>query len=218
MFDYQKAVKQGHQLPVLRYLNVDLYVNRPLGGVIARALFATRVTPNQLTVVSFLFNMLGAAAFCMGRYPFIVAGVILQIAGNVLDSADGMLARSRGTCNDFGAALDLILDRIGDLFLYGSVIVAYYRLTHDPLLAVAALAGLAMFNLQVTLYYLVETYKGVKKTGLSGESRALIGWLIFVCMLLSRPDILMWVIVVEPVANVIYRVVYFLSLRRRPAG
>ena len=216
-FDYAQAVKQGHQLPLLRYLNIDRFVHRPVGALIVRALYPTSVTPNQLTYAAFVLGAIAAVCFCQVPRAFVVAGALIQLAANFLDSADGMLARAKGMHSRFGATLDLMLDRIGDLLLYGSVIVACYHATGDARLAIVGLIGLALFNLQVTLYYLVEQYRKAERTGMSGESRALISWLIVVCALAGRFEILMWVMVVEPVANILYRVWYFHHLPPDPA-
>jgi phosphatidylglycerophosphate synthase len=216
-FDYARAVKQGHQLPLLRYLNVDRYVHRPVGALIVRAIYATRITPNQLTYAAFALGVVAAACFCQAPRAFVVAGAFIQLGSNFLDSADGMLARARGVHSRFGATLDLMLDRISDLLLYGSTIVAYYQATGDARLAIAGLIGLALFNLQVTLYYLVEHYRKAERTGMSGETRALISWLIVICALAGRFDILMWLMVVEPAANILYRVWYFHDLPLDPA-
>ena len=216
-FDYAQAVKQGHQLPLLRYLNVDRYVHRPVGALIVKAVYRTSVTPNQLTYASFVLGVVAAACFCQQPRAFVVAGAFIQLAANFLDSADGMLARAKGLNSRFGATLDLMLDRIGDLFLYGSTIVAYYNATGDIRLAMAGLAGLAVFNLQVTLYYLVEQYRKAPRTGMSGETRALISWLIVVCALAARFDVLMWLMIIEPVANILYRVWYLHHLPADPA-
>jgi len=216
-FDYAQAVKQGHQLPLLRYLNVDRYVHRPVGALIVRAIYPTSITPNQLTYASFVAGVVAAACFCQQPRALVVAGALIQLVANFLDSADGMLARAKGLHSRFGATLDLMLDRVGDLLLYGSTVVAYYNATGDARLAIAGLVGLAVFNLQVTLYYLVEQYRKAERTGMSGETRALISWLIVVCALAGRFEILMCVMVIEPVANILYRVWYFHRMPDEPA-
>ncbi len=211
-FDYAQAVKEGHQLPILRYLNVDRYVNRPMGAFITRAVYPTGVTPNHLTCFSFVMLVAAAALICVDGRTYVVAGAITQLVAAFFDSADGMLARAKGLSSRFGGTLDLMLDRIGDLLLYGSTIVAYYHATGDARLAVAGLVGLALFNLQVTLYYLVEQYRKAERTGMSGETRALMSWLIVVCVLAGHVEILMWLMIVEPVGNILYRVWYFYHL------
>jgi len=213
-FDYEKVIKQGHDLPLLRHLNVDRLINRPLGGLIVRAVKDTSITPNALTYMAFVATVVAAACFCIEGRPFVVAGALIQLIANFLDSADGMLARAKSLTTRFGATLDLMFDRIGDLLLYGSLIVAYYNATHDVRLSIAALVGLAIFNLQVSLYYLVEAYEAKTRTGMSGETRALIGWLIVVVTLVCRLEILMGMLVVVPVLNVLYRVWHFHRLER----
>jgi phosphatidylglycerophosphate synthase len=213
-FQYDQATKEGHQLPLLRYLAVDRYIDRPMGALIARAVFNTRVTPNQLTYLSFVLLAAAAGLMCVNDRRWIVAGALLQLVANFVDAADGMLARSKGLSSRFGGTLDLMLDRIGDWLVYGSGIVAYYHVTGDPWLALGGLVGLALFNLQVTLYYLVEQYRKADRTGMSGESRALIAWVLAVCVVAGRFDVLMWLMMLEPVGNILYRVWYFHQLPR----
>lgn len=215
--DYARTVKQGYQLPLLRHLNVDRYLNRPAGALITKAVYRTGVTPNQLTYFSFALLIVAAALICVDDRRYVLAGAVVQLVAAFFDSADGMLARAKGLSSRFGGTLDLVLDRIGDAFLYGSTVAAYYHATGDARLAIAGLVGLAMFNLQVTLYYLVEQYRKADRTGMSGETRALMSWLIVACVLAGRLEILMWLMIIEPVANIAYRVWYFHHLPKAAA-
>ena len=209
-FVYEKTLKPGYRMPLLSRLNLDNLLNRPLGGLVARAAFPTRITPNQLTYTSFFLTLAGAACFFLGAsWRLLAAGALLQVVGQVFDYADGMLARARGQSSDFGAALDLMFDRIGDVLLYGSVLAAHYQQSHDLTFTVAGLAGLAVFNLQVALYYVVENYKKARQTGMAGEARGLISWLIVAATLARRLDLLIWMLIVVPVLNVLFRVVHF---------
>lgn len=216
--DNNNAIKEGYQRPILRHLNVDRLVNRRVGGLIAKMAFRTRITPNQLTYASFALMVGGAVCYCLNHRSFILAGAFLQLLSNFVDSADGILARMKGMSSKFGATLDLILDRIGDLLLYGSLAVAVYHTSHDVRLIILGLAGLAAFNLQVSLYYLIESYNRVPQTGLSGETRAFTSWVIWLCTLINHLEIMIFIAVIEPLASIVYQTVKFLRLGKNQAS
>lgn len=91
---------------------------RPLGLRVARALFGTRISPDQVTLASLLIGLVaGRLAF----YPSAAVnglGVLLFIVSDILDSADGQLARMRGTSTRFGRFLDGLSDNLRFINLY----------------------------------------------------------------------------------------------------
>jgi phosphatidylglycerophosphate synthase len=88
----------------------DLHFFRPIGGRIARHLVQTRVTADQVTLVSLIIG-LGAGHLFVYANPWLNAvGFVLFIVSDLFDSADGQLARFRGTSTQFGRALDGISD------------------------------------------------------------------------------------------------------------
>lgn len=82
-------------------------LSRPLAGLLAR----TAVTPNQVSVVSFLVGLAALPAYAQG---WNLAGGLLAQTFSVLDGVDGDLARLKGMATPFGAFLDAVLDRYGD--------------------------------------------------------------------------------------------------------
>jgi CDP-diacylglycerol--glycerol-3-phosphate 3-phosphatidyltransferase len=71
----------------------------------------SRVTPNTLTVVGLLLNVLTAVVIG-GGYLF-ASGVLLLFAG-IFDMADGALARVKNAASQFGDFLDANLDRLAE--------------------------------------------------------------------------------------------------------
>ena len=97
--------------PVARYLN------RPLSVRMSRYLAQSDVTPNQISLVSFLCSLLAAGLFAAGGYfALLVGGVLAQFA-SVLDGCDGEVARLKYQSSDFGGWFDAVLDRYADAFL-----------------------------------------------------------------------------------------------------
>src|SRR2546430_17505818 len=97
---------------------IDLRFFRPLGIRIARALEPTGVSADQVTLWCILIGLVAGHLFAY-RDPWVnVIGLLLFILSDVFDSADGQLARLRGTSTRFGRALDGINDNLRFVNLY----------------------------------------------------------------------------------------------------
>src|SRR4030042_2850041 len=96
-FDFRKSMKTVSSYPLIRkYLPFDRFLIRPPASVVVKLVFNTSVTPNQLTLTSFFFALLGALAF-LGRTPaFFAMGGSLSLVSTIFAAADGMLARPQG--------------------------------------------------------------------------------------------------------------------------
>jgi CDP-L-myo-inositol myo-inositolphosphotransferase len=97
--------------PVARYLN------RPMSVRISRQLVKYNVTPNQISVFSFLCSVLGAGLFALGGYVALLLGGVLAQFASVIDGCDGEVARLKYQSSDFGGWFDAVLDRYADAFL-----------------------------------------------------------------------------------------------------
>ena len=97
--------------PVARYLN------RPVSVRISRYLAQSDVTPNQISLFSFLCSVVAAGLFALGGYfALLVGGVLAQFA-SIIDGCDGEVARLKYQSSDFGGWFDAVLDRYADAFL-----------------------------------------------------------------------------------------------------
>ncbi len=124
-----RAQKSGAGVPW--YMRV---VNRRLGRAIAAVAAPTRVSPDLLTAASFAAFLAGAALL-VGVEPAVpsavVATLLLQL-GFALDSADGQLARLRGTGSSAGEWLDHVVDSARHLLLHVAVLIGLYRFADVP--------------------------------------------------------------------------------------
>jgi len=216
-FDYQKSLKKsGHEL-VNRFIKVEKYINRPLGSLLVKAIFNTGITPNQLTVGSFFLFTLAAFFFSRGEYAFsVLAGALTQLA-SIIDSADGMLARSKNMCSHFGSCLDLFLDRVSDFFLITTISLGQYLYSGNLTLLILGLLTAGLYMLQVIEYYITNNLIGNTKTGETGEARALFLLLVLIFSIAHRLDILIYLTLAETIIVVIYRFFHFLNIGfRRP--
>jgi len=97
--------------PVARYLN------RPISVRISRYLVQRDVTPNQISLFSFLCSLLAAGLFALGGYFALLLGGVLAQFASIVDGCDGEVARLKYQSSDFGGWFDAVLDRYADAFL-----------------------------------------------------------------------------------------------------
>lgn len=123
---------------------VSRYINRRISSRITSAILSSGVdvTPNQVSVISTLIGLAGAALL-LARSPWLAlaAGVLLQVS-SIVDGVDGELARARGLASPRGAFLDAMLDRFTDVAAISAA--AYYVSQHFEAGAVALLACAAL--------------------------------------------------------------------------
>jgi len=96
-------------------------------------LFAkTSVTPNQLTLLGFVFAMLGAISLSGPRpLDWIVGWLLLQVY-LILDCCDGELARIKGMETRFGVFIDNFLHPISNALVVIGVGVGCYQAYNSP--------------------------------------------------------------------------------------
>jgi len=97
--------------PVARYLN------RPISVRISRYLVQRDVTPNQISLFSFLCSLLAAGLFALGGYFALLLGGVLAQFASIIDGCDGEVARLKYQSSEFGGWFDAVLDRYADAFL-----------------------------------------------------------------------------------------------------
>lgn len=118
---------------------VDVIV-RPIG----RGLAATGITPNALTTLGILLT--GLATWVLILDEPVVAGWIL-VAGGLMDTFDGAVARAKGKSTPFGGFYDSVSDRISDGIILAGMA---FWLKDEPRLF--ALTAVALVAAQVTSY------------------------------------------------------------------
>ncbi len=188
-FNYWEALKiqPSTKMNPLKY--VDFYLNRPLAGLIVKAVYNTRITPNMITYVSFFIGLAGAYFFSKGEYRFFVVGGILAQLCSIIDGADGMLARSKNMCSSYGAYLDVFFDRIVDFSLLIGAAIGASSYFNDANLLLLGLIGSGLYMLQINLFYITKSYLNVKQTGETGEMRAVFILAMMIFALINRLDI-----------------------------
>ena len=131
--------------PVFRYFY------RPLSGMISRRLVNYKITPNQISVFSFLCSILAAGLFALGGYPALLAGGLMAQFAMVIDCCDGAIARLKFQISEYGGWFDAVLDRYADAFLlFGLTWHAYAVKTEGYILFTGFLAIIGSFVLSYT--------------------------------------------------------------------
>ncbi len=172
-----------------RFLVVNRFINRPAAGLFVRPLTKTKVTPNQVTVVSFLIGAAGAGFFLAGkRWGFICGGILVQLS-SIADCADGMLARTKGVNSLYGAYLDIFLDRINECFFLTAGVIGWYFYTGNMATLILGLVTIILYFLQIILYYIFKRYHGNNVEGETSEARALLLGAVFILGVLGRLDL-----------------------------
>jgi phosphatidylglycerophosphate synthase len=121
----------------------NTYVCRPIAAVLVDALKDTRITPNQITL-SAVFVALGSVSMLLlwpGHLGLILAVVVFELS-YVLDCADGMLARLRGTASPVGHLLDFLMDELKAFCLLAAVSVRLFQEHRDTRFLLLGLFGL----------------------------------------------------------------------------
>ncbi|MBA7481354.1 MAG: CDP-alcohol phosphatidyltransferase family protein [Dehalococcoidia bacterium] len=116
----------------------------PVGRVVAK----TRVPPNFLTILGFLFNV--GVAWMISRGPdlFPIAGFLIIVAG-IFDLLDGAVARHTNKATRFGALLDSTLDRLSEaVLLFG--LLWYFVWQQDTSLEVILIFAIIVGSLLIS--------------------------------------------------------------------
>ena len=98
---------------------------------IVRGLALTKISPNALTFIGLLINVVAAALFGMASPEdrvrmFLYAGLVIIGAG-IFDMVDGRVARATNQVTTFGAFFDSVIDRYSDVALFFGLLVYYAR-------------------------------------------------------------------------------------------
>ena len=111
-YSYRESIKSDKSDEL-----INTYLLRPIAGIIVWVLYYTPITPNQVTIASILSGIIASIFYLRGTAgSFIVAGLLITLK-DILDSADGQLARAKTTTKWFGR----FLDSIGDFIVNAAV-------------------------------------------------------------------------------------------------
>jgi hypothetical protein len=136
---------------------INTYLLRPIAGLIVAALYRTPVTPNQVTIASTIAGLVSAWFYLGGTPGSIAAAGLLVTLKDLLDSADGQLARAKHMYSRVGRFLDSIGDFVVDVAVFGAIGWMLYDRTGSGLYLLAGLAGLIGISLRVSYHVFYQT-------------------------------------------------------------
>jgi len=108
----------------------DRIFTKPLGYLWARFFIHIGWTPNMVTILSMGIGFVGGLLFYPENFTINLAGVLLVIWANILDSTDGQMARLTGIKSTLGRILDALSTSVWYVAIYVSLCL---RLMNDPI-------------------------------------------------------------------------------------
>ncbi|GBE27982.1 bifunctional IPC transferase and DIPP synthase [bacterium BMS3Bbin03] len=120
-----EKLKKNTDGPVSRILN------RPISSKISELLLKTNITPNQISLISFILGFFGALFFYFGNYIYLVIGGLLVQLSSIIDGCDGEVARLKLVETEYGGWFDSVLDRYADAIIIFGMIHGHWLLHND---------------------------------------------------------------------------------------
>ena len=176
---------------------ISRYLNRPISIRISKCLLKKSITPNQISLFSFIFSMMGALFFFFGGYANLLIGGILAQIASIIDGCDGEIARLKFQTSEFGGWYDAVLDRYADAFLlFGLTYYVFFLEQNLLYLFIGFLAIIGAFMNS----YTADKYDGLMKKNLTrGKHYFRIGrdvriGIIFIGTLINQPSLILFII------------------------
>ena len=133
---------------------VSRILNRPISLMISKALLKTGITPNQISVLSFIVGLAGASLFFFGEYFYLILGGIIIHIHSIVDGCDGEIARLKLRRTKYGGYLDSFLDRYVDALIILGLTYGYWSISGDSMIWIMGFAAI--------IGSFINTYTGEK--------------------------------------------------------
>jgi CDP-diacylglycerol--glycerol-3-phosphate 3-phosphatidyltransferase len=148
------------------------------------------ITPNMMTMIGLLGNMVGAWYLSQGN--MVLGGVFVLIC-TPFDALDGTMARLRGEANEFGAFVDSVTDRYSELFILGGLLF-HFSTNNDHLSTIVVYAAAAG---SVLVSYVKARADSLKFDANVGILTRMERYLVIAPLLLfNQPVIAVWIVAI----------------------
>lgn len=127
-----------------------MYFYRKIATYFTYFLAKTRLSPNQISILSLTFALLGVLFFSFGGYTNFIIGAILIQIGMILDYSDGQIARLKKLGTRRGAWFDVILGMIQNNLIILGIVLGLYKMSHD--IFVFIIGFIVLFAWNMTCY------------------------------------------------------------------
>ncbi|NYF78753.1 CDP-alcohol phosphatidyltransferase family protein [Granulicella arctica] len=187
---------------------------------IVDGLALTKISPNALTFIGLLINIVAAIFFGFARGDhavryFLYAGLVIIGAG-IFDMVDGRLARQTQQVSVFGAFFDSVIDRYSDVALFFGLLVYYARGNRFFYVVLVAFVMTASLMVSYTRAR-AEALIGSCKVGFMERPERIV--LVILGALCNRWGVMapaLWVLAAFSTITVIHRIRYtYLETERR---
>ncbi len=136
---------------------LDVHFTRPIGLVIALTCRRLGITPNTITLFSYVIGAVGGMLFYFNDLKVNIIGIMLIMCANFCDSADGQLARLTKNCTLLGRALDGLADNVWFVCIYVAIA---FRLMPQTIPFTDVEWGLWIWVLSVVVGFLCHSPEG----------------------------------------------------------
>ncbi|HWE85016.1 MAG TPA: CDP-alcohol phosphatidyltransferase family protein [Terracidiphilus sp.] len=179
---------------------------------IVHGLALTRISPNVLTFLGLVINIV--AAFFFGHASSVNAsryffyGGLVIIGAGIFDMVDGRVARKTNQVTVFGAYFDSVIDRYSDVVLFFGLLVYYARINHFRYVVLTAFVMVTSLMVSYTRAR-AEALIGQCKVGFMERPERIV--LIILGALFNHWGVMapvLWVLAVLSTITVVHRIQY----------
>lgn len=148
---------------------INIYLLRPLAAVIVWIVYPTSITPNMVTLAAAVIGIAAGVFYGYGSEGMIVAAGFLILLKDIVDDADGQLARAKQLYSRRGRFLDSIGDFVVDVAVFSGITLALYADRPSVGTVILGVAGLAGITLRIShhVFYQVSFLHTEKTYGLN---------------------------------------------------
>lgn len=140
------SLDNEHKIPARNNIVEDLYSK--LAKLLTPYFLKTNLTPNQITIISGIFGVLGALMLIHNQHVYLIISAIFIQLYAILDLVDGDVARIKNLQSNFGMWLDIFFDKLIDFLLIFSIAIGIYLETSEVIYLIIgiSLMGVVFFN------------------------------------------------------------------------
>lgn len=137
----------------------DLLIYRPLAFLFVKITYSINLTPNVVSAIAMLVGVIGGILFGFGRKDYNALGAICYFSCNVLDCADGQIARLKKNGTKVGRIVDGFIDYIVSIAVFVGIGIGMTSLVQSGSLN---LIGLKVIGINPVIYvWLIVILAGV---------------------------------------------------------
>jgi CDP-alcohol phosphatidyltransferase len=127
---------------------LDLYFYRKLGFQLAKFFAKLGISPVGVTLLGGVFGIVSGHLYFYRNLTINIIGMVLHVAANLLDNADGQLARLTGRHSREGRILDSLVDHLIFMSIYVHLALRCLFEGASPMIFLVALAAGLSHGLQ----------------------------------------------------------------------